>query len=40
LAQTSTRIMERLLDDDMVAVTIPESTKARMRSVIDEFYEL
>ena len=40
IAQTSTRIMERLLDDDMVQVTIPASTKERMRSVIDQFYEL
>ena len=40
IAQTSTRLLERLLDDDMVSCTIPETTQARMKQVIDDFYEL
>lgn len=40
IAQTSTRLLERLLDDDMVSCTIPESTQVRIKKVIDDFYEL
>jgi hypothetical protein len=40
IAQTSTRLLERLMDDDMVACTIPESTQERIKAVIDDFYGL
>lgn len=40
IARDSTRLLERLLDDDMVRVTVPESTQDQMRKAIDAFYDL
>lgn len=40
LASRSTRELERLLDDDMVRVTIPEPTQQRIADLIKQFNEL
>ena len=40
LAQQETRVIERLLRDDMVACTIDDDTKQAMRQLVDQFYEM
>lgn len=40
IAQRSIRELERILDDDMVRVTVPETTQHRMRDLIEQFDRL
>ena len=39
-SQASVRLMESLVNDDMVVAVLPEEKRRQMQALIDEFYEV